>query len=260
MCVQTYPRRSKPTRPSSSPSSKQKPSKHLKTSHEESSSSSSSTPIDTVVAPQNNSDNEKRRKSVSFNEVVMVRPLDYMSVSFHEVVMVRPVLHLSEYTDQEIADCWYVLADKQRVKADVMKTLQQYAKDKKANLTSSVNTRGLEKLSDGGRTRERRRISIREILEEQEGQRQEQSVSSQNQEEPSPIIYDMNRFRKIYKPYSRAARHVAHAVGKIDELAATCEDATNANPHTCTRKCKPKNSGTSVSKQSLCVQALQTLG
>jgi hypothetical protein len=245
------------------PSTKQKPSKHLKTSHDESSSStsvtsSSSTSID-VVVPQNNSNskiksnsnsnsnsssNNKRRKSVSFNEVVMVRPLHHFSVAFHEVVTVRPVLHLSEYTDQEITDCWYVLADKQRIKADVFKTLQQYAKDKKENNeTTSLCTRGLEKLSDGGRTRERRHISIREILEEQESQRQEQQETGSTSTSTSPMIYDTTRFRKIYKPHSRAARHVAQAMGKIDELAVTVaeEAVTSTNTSSSMRKRKPKN-------------------
>ena len=161
----------------------------------------------------------------------MVRPHEYpekMSVAFHEVVMVRPVLHLSDYSDKEIADSWYVLADKQRIKIDILNTLKQ-AKEQ----ASTVNTRGLEKLTDGGRTRERRRLSIREILEEQESQKEAHKKRGCSGE---PFVYDESKFRKTYKPHSRAARHVAHAVAKMDELAG------KQTPHQCTRKCKPRKS------------------
>jgi len=126
--------------------------------------------------------------------------------------MVRPVLHLADYTDHELYASWFVLEDKQRIKGDILNTLK-LVKDGKFQGC----TRGLEKLSDGGRTRERRQVSIREVLEEQDNQRKLQKSSG------GSIVYDMAKFRKAYKPHSRAARHVAHAVGKIDEMAAACQ-------------------------------------
>jgi hypothetical protein len=147
--------------------------------------------------------------------------MEEKSVAFDEVVMVRPVLHLSDYTDQEVANTWLQLSDKQRTKIDVLNTLKlakEAASNDKDN-KDAVSTRGLEKLTDGGRTRERRRISIREVLEEQESQRSvfKAKFSRKSKE---PLVYDTAKFRKAYKPHSRAARHVAHAVGKMDEMAA----------------------------------------
>ena len=138
--------------------------------------------------------------------------------------MVRPVLHLADYTDQEMYASWFVLGDKQQIKADIISTLKQ-VKEGKFNGC----TRGLEKLSDGGRARERRRVSIREVLEEQEQQRKLHNKSGgggsnkDKDQNNSGIVYDMGKFRKAYKPHSRAARHVAHAVGKIDEMSVACQ-------------------------------------
>lgn len=132
--------------------------------------------------------------------------------------MVRPVLHLADYTDHEMYASWFVLEDKQRIKGDILNTLR-LVKDGKFQGC----TRGLEKLSDGGRTRERRQVSIREVLDEQENQRKLQQKSSSSNGSSKSIVYDMAKFRKAYKPHSRAARHVAHAVGKIDEMAVACQ-------------------------------------
>lgn len=221
MCVQSY-RRSKSSRPSTTPPKKQKPSKQLKIKH--------------TAASNDGNDHaqvqSRRRKSVSFNEVVIVQPLHHAdakkSVSFNEVVMVRPVLHLAYYTDQEMVDCFIDQSDKQRTKIDILNTLRMV---KEGNFEGC--TRGLEKLSDGGRTRERRRISIREVLEEQEAQKTAFSKSKNNKDEK--IVYNVSKLRKAYKPHARAARHVAHAVAKIDEMAAVCQRV--AIPQASTRKC-----------------------
>lgn len=221
MCVQTY-RRSKSSRPSTLPPKKQKPSKQLKIKH--------------AAASNDGNDHaqvqSRRRKSVSFNEVVMVQPLHHAetkkSVSFREVVMVRPVLHLADYTDQEIADCFINHSDKQRTKIEILNTLRMV---KEGN--AEVCNRGLEKLSDGGRTRERRRNSIREVLEEVEAQKAAFHKSKNNKDEK--IVFNVSKLRKAYKPHSRAARHVAHAVGKIDEMASVCQRV--AIPHASTRRC-----------------------
>ncbi len=227
MCVQTQYCRTKSTRPTST-SPKQKPPKQVKTCH-------------SIIKlnDENNKENnvrtqnkkQKQPKSVSFNEVVVVRPHPYeqveKSVSFHEVVMVQPVLHLSDYTDEEIIDTWYVLEDKQRIKAEILSTLK-FAKECKhhssfSSLDSTLSAedengceRGLEKLSDGGRIKERRRISIREILQEQAAQRA-------SHEGDKPFSINHSKIRKIYKQYSRAARNHAHAVGLMDQMVV-CEN------------------------------------
>merc|ERR1719261_1455095 len=42
------------------------------------------------------------------------------SVCFDEVVMVRPVLPLEQYTDQEIISSWYLPIEKKRMKQEIM--------------------------------------------------------------------------------------------------------------------------------------------
>lgn len=238
MCVQTYPRsrRSKSTRSSSTHSRPQKPSKHQKTNKNSSSIISKADVDDSSSSSLDCS--SRSRKSVSFNEVVKGRPLHEQakqerqqkqrlkkkSVSFHEVVMVRPVLHLADYTDQEMHASWFGLEDKQKIKRDILNTLKMV---REGNFQGC--TRGLEKLSDGGRSRERRRLSVQDVLEEQQNQRNNHSSSvglssrlSKNNGN-GKIRYDASKFRKVYKPHSRAARHGAHAVGKIDEMSVACQ-------------------------------------
>lgn len=277
MCIPA-PRPSKAThRPSTPSSPQQKSAKHLKTCHPNADleacanavavATAANTTTTTTATTNHKSilqhkTTKKVPKSVSFNEVVMIRPhffrqppqqpIKKKSVSFCEVVIVRPVLHLTDFTDQEIIDSWYILADKQRIKSEILSTLRRYKEEQKLMNNSSNNdsfssllssssdsssssssnttieycTRGLEKLSDGGRARERRRISIREIIQEQESQR---ALYAETKEccdgcERRTFVYDTTKFRKTYKPYSRAARHVAHAVAKMDELEAASEN------------------------------------
>lgn len=226
MCVKTY-RRSRYTRPSQTTSTKRNPQKQVKNLHPNlKARSEKSNKKNHQTAPNKK---QKESKSVSFNEVVVVRTQCYQeaekSVSFHEVVVVRPVLHLSDYTDREIANSWFVLEDKQRMKSEILNTLKLAKECKNDESFSSLDssssledelccTRGLERLS--GRTRERRKIPIREILREQEAQRA-------SHESDQPFVYDHSRFRKIYKRYSRAARHHSHAVGLMDQMAV-CEN------------------------------------
>ena len=226
MCVKTY-RRSKSTRPSQTTSTKQKPQKHIQKFHPNLKANSGKNKENNDQADKNKK--QKESKSVSFNEVVVVRTQCCQeaekSVSFHEVVVVRPVLHLSDYTDQEIATSWYALEDKQRMKSEILNTFKLAKECKNDESFSSLDssssledeiccTRGLERLS--GRTRERRRIPIREILQDQEAQRA-------SHESDQPFLYDHSKFRKIYKRYSRAARHHSHAVGLMDQMAV-CEN------------------------------------
>ena len=222
MCIQTNTPCRRTKSRGSSPSSPHKPSKILKISEQQ------QTENDTKNARR-----KRPKKTVRFNEIVMVRPHPFQekSVAFDEVVMVRPVLHVSEYTEEERNNTWCAIEDKQRIKLEILTTL----KAAKENSFEGC-TRGLEKLQDGGKTRERRRASIRDILDEQDAQR-EQARENGNEF----VIYDVSKFRKIYKSHSRAARHVAHAVGKIDEMAAK-PSQIQAQHHSVSRKSKSSRS------------------
>lgn len=137
------------------------------------------------------------------------------SVTFFERVIVRPVLHVDDYSDEEWQNCWYLPTDKQRRKGEIRVTLRQL---QQGNFGGCV--RGLEKMTDNGKTKERRMTAIREVLEEQEAQRA--NAKANNVKE---VVYDDMKFRMAYRPHSRAARQVAQAMGKIDEMAANSKTA-----------------------------------
>merc|ERR1719343_1107830 len=141
------------------------------------------------------------------------------SVSFDEVVMVRPVLPLADYTDQEIISSWYLPVEKQRMRAEIMNIIKVV---KKKNETSEkqFNVRGLEWLPEKDKTREKKRkSSIKEILNEQKAQREAHAAQQQQRDDqPSSITYDDKQFRKVYRRHSRAAMQLAQTMGKIDEM------------------------------------------
>lgn len=231
MCVQTV-RGTKSVRPDNteappSPTTAEKAGKHPKTSH-------------SILSNKKDDSPKKMKKSVSFNELVVIRPHydDVVpvkkSVAFNEVVMVRPVLHLAEYTNEEMVASWYMLADKKRMKKEIMKALKKGKQDEEEMMSnmnaswssmgslSSLNStdsdeeeyslRGLERLQDGGKSRDRRRASIRGVLEEQEAQR----AAHKKVNKGEPCLWDLSRFRKIYRPFSKDARSLAQTFGQED--------------------------------------------
>lgn len=142
------------------------------------------------------------------------------SVHFFERVIVRPVLHVDDYTDEEWKQCWYLPTDKVRRKDEIRAALRCLQEGKFGGCA-----RGLEKMADNGITKERRAVAIREILDEQEAQRARATANNQD-----TVVYDALKFRLAYRPHSRAARHVAQAMGKIDEMAATSQKTIRSAP------------------------------
>jgi len=171
--------------------------------------------------PKTSSSHSRRefmRKSVSFNDVVRTRPTSTnqngasdKNVSFDEVVMVRPVLPLDMYTDNEIADCWYFPTDKKRFSQEILETLK---KVKARESLEGCTVRGLEKYSQMGKSQEeRRKFSVKVVLEEQEAQRALVNGDSS-------LVYDTTKMRKAYRKLSKAAQNLANAMGKLDEMEA----------------------------------------
>ena len=215
MCVENH-RRSKSIWPSTPSSPNRNEPKHLKTFH----------PLEDVETKTDNKSKAKPTKSVTFNEVAVVRsPFEFKYlVAFHEFVIIRPSLHLVDYTNQEIIDCWYDLEDKQRIVDDIRSAIKQSKTSSSSECVGSSSskklidccTRGLEKHLDGGRARERRRVSIREILEEQESQRSLHNEGTKDK----PFVCDTTKLRQVYKLHSQPAHHASYVVAKIDELDA----------------------------------------
>lgn len=142
------------------------------------------------------------------------------SVHFYERVIVRPVLHVDDYTDEEWKNCWYLPIDKARRKDEIRVALRGLLE---GNFKGCA--RGLEKMADKGWTKERRNIAIRDVLDEQEAQKAKAKANNQEK-----VIYDSLKFRMVYRPHSRAARQVAHSLGKIDEMAASPKQIAPRSP------------------------------
>lgn len=196
MCINTdckkYPRRH-----SMSSSRPPRPSKNIEESTPMMIDSYETEQVDFLIESQRSQRGQRRlRKSVSFDEVVMV----------------RPVIPLAEFTDQEIINSWYLPVEKQRMRAEIMNILK-VIKEKNKNSKKQFNVRGLEWLAQKDKVRERaRKASINEILQEQANQRANASESE------DAIMYDSLRFRKVYRRHSKSAMHTAVAMGKIDAM------------------------------------------
>lgn len=154
------------------------------------------------------------------------------SVNFYERVIVRPILHVDDYTDEEWKKCWYLPTDKARRKDEIRAALRSIQEGKFGGCA-----RGLEKMADNGVTKERRATAIREILDEQEAQRARARANNED-----TVVYDTVKFRLAYRPYSRASRHVAQAMGKIDEMAATSQKIVRQTPKSPLRMKRDKKS------------------
>jgi hypothetical protein len=189
----------------------------------------------TVMSFESRPIHEKEQETTTTSSAAVVReePLHRQQrdkcVSFFERVIVRPVLHVDNYTDQEWTNCWYLPSDKERRKDEIRGKIHCI----KAGSFDGCS-RGLERMSDNGRTKHRRRISIQEVLEEQEAQREEANTN-----ECEHLEYNAQMLRKAYRPHSRAARHVAHVMGKLDEMAVKSKKGRSPRP--CAKKCIPKN-------------------
>jgi hypothetical protein len=225
MCVQINARPSKGKRPSSPPT----PSKYLKINHEtteiedynnmmtldQTNHESTSISFDYEETPPISSNKGVTEQCPYQNKI-------QKSVSFYERVAVRPVLHVADYTDKEWKNCWYTPFEKEKRKAKIHDAVQLIREGKFDGCG-----RGLERMSDKGKTKERRRTSVREVLVEQEVQ----IAQAKANQCKDTMVYDTMKFRMTLRPHSRAARHVAHAMGRIDEMVSYSKTISVPKPY-----------------------------
>ena len=158
------------------------------------------------------------------------------SVSFNEVVKVEPVLHVSEYTDQEKAECWFTPTDYIKIRHDVLKAIKLI----KCKLFTGC-ARGLEKWADGGKTRKRRQMALWAVLDEQ----YEQCLQVEKQQGLSYLIYDDVKFREVYRMYTDIAVVIAYSMGRIDEISALASTESKSR-----RRKEPSISSTNSKKST----------
>ena len=133
------------------------------------------------------------------------------SVSFNEKVAVQRVLHIDNYTDQEINDCWFGPTDYEKIRDECMTAL------KLIKLSSFTGcTRGLEKLMDGNKRRKICQIAVLAVMDEQ----YLQCLQAEKKQELSYLIYDDAKLREVYRRHTDVALDMAYSMGRIDELTA----------------------------------------
>jgi len=167
-------------------------------------------------------------KSLHFKNQVAVKDRK-KQICFDEIVLVRPILHIDDYTDEEWLKCWYPYKDKNQRKAELRDTLQLVRDGKFVECS-----RGLERLSNADRSRDRRKKSIQNILEEQEAQRVEAKRNRRKD-----FVSDDVKLRMVYMPHSRAALQIAHAMAKVDEMVVSSHGIED--PNSLNAKSKQKN-------------------
>lgn len=137
------------------------------------------------------------------------------SVSFNEKVAVQRVLHIDNYTDQEMKDCWFGPTDYKKTRDDCITALKLIKLNK---IVTGCCTRGLEKWMDGNnKTRKRRQISVMAVMDEQYSQ----CLQAEKKQETSYLIYDDVKFREVYRRHTDVAVTIAYSMGRIDEIELT---------------------------------------
>lgn len=143
------------------------------------------------------------------------------SVSFNEEVAVQRVLHIDNYTNQEMKDCWFGPTDYKKIRDDCITTLKLIKLNK--NFTGCC-TRGLEQWMDGNnKTRKRRQISVLAVMDEQYSQ----CLQAEKKQEISYLIYDDVKIREVYRRHTDIAVDIAYSMGRIDEIRLTALGSGN---------------------------------
>jgi len=174
-----------------------------------------------MSVPESQGRRDQFRKNQSWGDVQRSQPgprsrfssgLGEKTVSFDEVVMVRPALPRSRYSIEEINRCWYKKQDKKRFTEEIKETVK-HAKDKK-KLGNDISLRGLEKYAPMAKAyEERRKQTVRAVLWEQAHQRK-----STNGAQNAVFAMDNTKLRKVYRKGTKPAQTLAHAMGKVDQL------------------------------------------
>jgi hypothetical protein len=99
------------------------------------------------------------------------------TVSFNPNALLRETIHVADYTDEEIAVCWYDAEELEMIKVDIKTTTYLLMKNDylSLNINDGRCSRGLESYSKKGQgsKRQHRVAAIVAVLDEQEFQMEE---------------------------------------------------------------------------------------
>lgn len=129
-------------------------------------------------------------------------------VSFCTSVVVHAGIYLTEYTDEEIDDCWYSQTEYLEFKKDIRRTLSMVERRLEID-EETVTTRGLEgRTKSGARIRSKNKAKARyAVLDEQHRQR----IYSERDEQMMSVLYGES---------SATSRTTAHLTAVNDAKAA----------------------------------------
>ena len=171
------------------------------------------------------------------------------SVSFYPDCTVMNTLHLNDYTDQEMRDCWYSYTELKHIRKEARTTVRYLLSggdDKSvassSSLTSSSSSslcnesqeeehcaRGLEYCSPQLREL---RIQVKIVARE--------AVLDEQEYQSLVGVVDPERLSKVYKDQTAESKHAAALLGKSDEYVARQLYFHQLHPQQCTHHHHPR--------------------
>lgn len=137
-------------------------------------------------------------------------------ISFNNRVKVRKTLHISDFTNDEVQECWYNCREKDSSRRLIRSTLNlMKIGDSKADDGTECGRRGLECFTaEGMEGRKRRRNKAKlAVFDEQDRQYDDDED------------FDDERIAKAYSKYTKSSRDIAVIMGMVDERVAMGENA-----------------------------------
>ena len=136
-------------------------------------------------------------------------------ISFHPSVQVKETVHVNDYSDEEIKNCWFTTAEYRRIKADNQCAVDQmfngseHTNDEES--LSNICLRGLESsiLQGANRSHHHRIQALYTVL-------QEQSVQAHEG------VQDEYSLAKRYKECTYKSKMASYLVGISDAKASQC--------------------------------------
>jgi hypothetical protein len=94
------------------------------------------------------------------------------SISFNPIILTTLIIHRYEYSEEEIAACWYCQYELRRIKSDLRTTLMLMANGSIMRDSEQLCSRGLESFTPEGRAikKQRREEARIAVLEQQDYQ------------------------------------------------------------------------------------------
>jgi hypothetical protein len=160
-------------------------------------------------------DSSMMKMSDSSSTTKMMEVIERRSVSFSPSVAFKKIIHIKDYTNEEIAACWYDVVELEMVKVDdIQTTLFLMANGYSSVINNErVCARGLESFTQKGQAlrRQHREVAIDAVMDEQELQMEEGITNPE-------MIAD------CYFDQTRRSKAMARVIGLSDQEAVRSQE------------------------------------